>query len=97
MRVAFTLIGARTGLGGYNYLLNLLHVLGQHQMDHLTPVLFVGEACTEGDIASFAAIPGVELVRTPLLNASRRTASLIQAMLLGQDASRATIVSGSPD
>jgi len=87
MRVAFTLIGGKDWTGGYNYLLNLLHVLGQHQMDRLTPVLFVGEACTEGDIASFAAIPGVELVRTPLLNASRRTVSLIQAMLLGQDAS----------
>lgn len=87
MRVAFTLIGGKDWTGGYNYLLNLLHVLGQHQMDRLTPVLFVGKACTEGDIASFAAIPGVELVRTPLLNASRRTVSLIQAMLLGQDAS----------
>ena len=87
MRVAFTLIGGKDWTGGYNYLLNLLHVLGQHQRDRLTPVLFVGEACTEGDIASFAAIPGVELVRTPLLNASRRTVSLIQAMLLGQDAS----------
>lgn len=87
MRVAFTLIGGKDWTGGYNYLLNLLHVLGQHQMGRLTPVLFVGEACTESDIASFAAIPGVELVRTPLLNASRRTVSLIQAMLLGQDAS----------
>ncbi|WP_310446594.1 glycosyltransferase family 1 protein [Thiobacillus sp.] len=87
MRIAFTLIGGKDWTGGYNYLLNLLHVLGQHQQDRLTPVLFVGEACTEGDIASFAAIPGVELVRTPLLNAARRTVSLIQAMLLGQDAS----------
>ena len=87
MRVAFTLIGGKDWTGGYNYLLNLLHVLGRHQMDRLIPVLFVGEACTEGDIAPFAAIPGVELVRTPLLNASRRTGSLIQAMLLGRDIS----------
>lgn len=87
IRVAFTLIGGKDWTGGYNYLLNLLNVLGQHQMDRLTPVLFVGEACTEGDIAPLAAISGVELVRTPLLNASRHTVSLIQAMLLGQDAS----------
>lgn len=87
MRVAFTLIGGKDWTGGYNYLLNLLHVLGQHRMDRLSPVLFVGEACTEGDIASLAAIPGLELVRTPLLNASRRTVSLIQAMLLGRDVS----------
>jgi len=85
MRVAFTLIGGKDWTGGYNYLLNLLNVLGQHQKDCLTPVLFVGEACAEKDVASFAAIPGVELVRTQLLNASRRPASLIQAMLLGRD------------
>ena len=85
MRVAFTLIGGKDWTGGNNYLLNLLNVLGQYQKDRLTSVLFVGEACAEEDVASFAAIPGVELVRTPLLNLSRRTASLIQAMLLGRD------------
>ncbi len=87
MRVAFTLIGRKDWTGGYNYLLNLLQALGHHQRDRLTPVLFVGEASTEGDIAPIALIPGVELVRTPLLNASRRVGSLIQAMLLGRDIS----------
>lgn len=87
MRVAFTLIGGKDWTGGYNYLLNLLNVLGQHQKVRLTPVLFVGEACTEGDIAPFAAISGMELVRTPLLSASRRAGSLMQAILLGRDIS----------
>jgi glycosyltransferase involved in cell wall biosynthesis len=87
MRVAFTLIGGKDWTGGYNYLLNLLSVLVQHQKDRLTPVLFVSEICTEGDIAPFSTILGVELVRTPLLNASRRKASLMQAMLLGRDTS----------
>lgn len=87
MRVAFTLIGGKDWTGGHNYLLNLLKALEQHQKDRLTPVLFVSEGCTADDAASFAAIPGVELVRTPLLNASRRTASLMQAMLLGRDIS----------
>lgn len=85
MRVAFTLIGGKDWTGGYNYLQNLLGVLGQHPRNRLTPVLFVGEACSADDVAAFAAIPGVELVRTPLLNASRRARSLMQAMLLGQD------------
>lgn len=85
MRVAFTLIGGESWTGGYNYLLNLLHVLGQHQRARLTPVLFVSDACTEVDIASFAAIQGVEVVRTPLLNVSRRTGSLAQGLLLGRD------------
>lgn len=87
MRVAFTLIGGKDWTGGYNYLLNLLNVLGQHQRDCLTPVLFVGEACTDSDVAPFSAIPGVEFVRTPLLDTSRRASSLMQAILLGQDVS----------
>ncbi len=74
-------------MGGANYLLNLLKVLGQYKKDCLTPVLFIGEACADEEMAPFAAIPGVEIVRTPLLNVSRRTKSLLQAMLLGRDIS----------
>lgn len=85
MRVAFTLIGGKDWTGGYNYLLNLLTVLGQYQKECLAPVLFVGEACNADDVSSFAAIPGLELVRTPLLDASRRVVSLMQAMLWGRD------------
>lgn len=85
MRVAFTLIGGKDWTGGYNYLFNLLAVLGRHQKDRLTPVLFAGEECSTDDVAAFAGIPGVELVRTPLLNTSRRTTSLMQAILRGRD------------
>lgn len=85
MRVAFTLIGSKNWTGGHNYLLNLLIALGQYQKDRLTPVLFVGEACSTDDVKAFTGISGVELVKTPLLNASRRSISLMQAMLLGRD------------
>lgn len=85
MRVAFTLIGGKDWTGGYNYLLNLLTVLGRYQQDNLTSVLFVGEACSTDDVVAFSGIPGVELVKTPLLNVSRRANSLMQAMLLGCD------------
>lgn len=85
MRVAFTLIGGKEWTGGRNYLLNLLTVLAQYQKENLTPVLFVGEPYGSDDIAAFAAIPGLELVRTPLLNTDRRARSLMQAMLLGRD------------
>ncbi len=87
MRVAFTLIGGKNWTGGRNYLLNLLTALGQHQRDRLTPVLFVGEERSFDDIAAFVVVPGLELVKTPLLNASRRTISLLQAMLVGCDVS----------
>lgn len=85
MRVAFTLIGGKDWTGGYNYLLNLLTVLGKHQQDRITPVLFVGDACGVDDIAAFAGIPSVELVTTPLLNASRHIHSLAHTILLGCD------------
>lgn len=86
MRVAFTLIGGKDWTGGYNYLLNLLTALGQHQKEYLTPVLFVDEACNADDVSAFSVIPGLELVRTPILDTSRRTVSLMQAMLWGRDA-----------
>lgn len=85
MRVAFTLIGGKDWTGGYNYLMNLLVVLGRYKQNQLTPVLFVGDALSADDTRPFSDIPSVELIRTPLLNASRRTGSLMQAMLLGLD------------
>ena len=85
IRVAFTLIGGKDWTGGYNYLLNLLNVLGQYQRDYLNSILFMGEALADEDVDPFAAIPGLERVRTPLLNASSRTPALVQAILLGRD------------
>ena len=85
MRVAFTLIGGRDWTGGHNYLLNLFRIMAQHQVDRLTLVLFVAEKCAEVDIAPFAAISGVEVVRTPFLNAARRPGALLQAVLWGRD------------
>jgi len=85
MRIAFTLIGGKHWLGGYNYILNLLTLLRQYQKVPLTPVLFVGDTTPKEDIAAFNNIPGLELVYTPLLDPSRRHRSLLQALLLGQD------------
>lgn len=84
-RVAFTLIGGKTWTGGFNYLRNLLQVLAQHESQRLTPVLFVGASMAGTDIEALAAIPGVEFVRTPLLDAARRGRSLLQAVAWGRD------------
>lgn len=87
MRVAFTLIGGGDWTGGHNYLLNLLKALAVHQQNRLTPVLFVSDEGTNDEMSAFAGIRGVELVTTPLLNARRRSRSLMQAIVLGRDAS----------
>lgn len=83
IRIAFTLIGGSNWTGGHNYLFNLLTTLVEYQSLRITPVLFVGEDSDE-IIASLDSI-NVELVTTPLLNASRRTASLVQSLLWGRD------------
>lgn len=85
MRIAFTLIGGAHWSGGYNYLANLLRILSQYQKHRLTAVLFLGAEGVSQGAEELAAIHGIEVVRTPLLNGSRRITSLLQAMLLGRD------------
>lgn len=86
MRVAFTLIGGRNWTGGYNYLLNLVKVLAEHQGGRVTPVLLFGTDTDEAEAAPFAAIAGAEIVRTPLMNQARKTQSLLRSLVLGVDA-----------
>jgi glycosyltransferase involved in cell wall biosynthesis len=85
MRVAFTYIGGDTWTGGRNYLMNLFRVLSCQQRGRITPVMFTGAGCAADEIAAFSAIPGVEVIQTPLMNASRRTVELGRALLWGCD------------
>jgi len=87
MRVAFTLIGGKNWTGGYNYLLNLVRVLTEHQSDRVTPVLFFGTDTDEAEAAPFAAIGGVEVVRSPVMNQTHKTVLLSRGLLLGLDGS----------
>ena len=84
-RVAFTLIGGKTWTGGYNYLLNLVRVLAEHQSGRLIPVLFFGTDTDESEAAPFAQVPGAEIVRTPLMNQSRKARSLALSLVMGCD------------
>jgi glycosyltransferase involved in cell wall biosynthesis len=86
-RVAFTLISAANwiGTGGYNYLVNLAEVLSAHARDRVQMVLFVGTDTLAVNVASFAAIPGVEIVREPAFNDAHRDQRLRQALWAGSD------------
>ena len=86
MRVAFTLIGGGKGTGGYNYLLNLLHVLCEHEASRIQPVLFLGTAVAADEADSFEATAGLEIIRSPVVNRTRRSATLAKSLLLGVDA-----------
>ena len=85
MRVAFTIIESKYWTGGYNYLLNLLTLLANHEQHRLTPVLLMGDRCNIDDIKNFENITNIEIIKTPLINKSRKTSSLIQSLVLGGD------------
>ena len=85
-RVAFTLIGGGKGTGGYNYLLNLLRVLGENESARVTPVLLLGDNLSAEQVAPFSALAGVDVVQSPVMNAARKTRALSAALLLGADA-----------
>lgn len=86
MRAAFTLIGGATWTGGANFLLNLLNLVTRHQPGRITPVLFVGADTPEAAYDKFKAVPGIEIVVTPLLGAARKRISLFKSMVFGRDA-----------
>lgn len=83
IRIAFTLIGGQNWTGGYNYLLNLLRALAAHQRHAIAPVLFV-PASADARQEAFAALPGVEVVESRLLDDARRKPLLLQALLWGR-------------
>ena len=83
IRVAFTLIGGQNWTGGHNYLLNLLQALATHQGAVIAPVLFVPAGDDIGAEA-FMALPGIEVVRSELLDARHRKTQLLQALLWGR-------------
>lgn len=85
IRIAFTLIGGKSWTGGYNYLLNLLRVITRNRPGVLQPVLFFGTDVDAEDAHPFQAIEGVEIVTSPLMNTTRRTASLLRSLLIGAD------------
>ena len=74
IRVAFTLMSGRnwTGTGLYNYFVNLAHVLAEHARDRVQPVVFVGTDAIAANVAPFAAIPGVQIVRAAEFDESRK-------------------------
>jgi glycosyltransferase involved in cell wall biosynthesis len=85
IRVAFTLIGGAEWIGGRNYLANLLRILATHQAGLIRPLLFVDLTLQPDEVSIFAAIPGVELIQSPALDASRQQRALLGALMCGRD------------
>lgn len=85
IKVAFSMIGGRRWTGGYNYLVNLLRVLGERAADRVTPVLFIGTDLTPDLLAPLAALPHVEVVRHADFNETSKMRRLGRAIVTGRD------------
>jgi glycosyltransferase involved in cell wall biosynthesis len=85
IRVGFGLIGGGRGTGGYNYLLNLLRVLQQHEAERVEPVLMLGTDVPEADAEPFRDVPGLRIAGSTAMDRSHRRAALMRSLALGVD------------
>lgn len=85
MRVAFNLIDSARWTGGYNYLLNLFRAIKQYEAEHLSPILFYGEDVDEKDLSPFLEMGEIEVIRSSLLNADKKSSNILRAVLIGVD------------
>ncbi|MFB9265897.1 glycosyltransferase family 4 protein [Bradyrhizobium erythrophlei] len=83
LRVAFINIPRRLWAGGHNYLHNLFLALNRHHPGVIVPVLFAGINDAPDEIAAFASIPDVEVVRSPAFDYADK--GLLRALALGID------------
>ncbi|SDI50820.1 Glycosyltransferase involved in cell wall bisynthesis [Bradyrhizobium sp. Rc2d] len=83
LRVAFTFIPRRLHAGGFNYLRNLLTSLDRFRPGELEPVMFAGLSDDNDELASFAAIPGVRVVKDRAFE--RNHSGVPNALLAGID------------
>ena len=86
IRLAFTMIGGQRWTGGYNYLLNLVSLLSAHGATRVTPVLFFGNDVGDEEVKPFLQLTNAQVVRTALMNRSRKPISLARSIALGVDA-----------
>ncbi len=93
-RVAFNYVSRKRWAGGYNYKLNLFTALARHCPGTIAPVLFAGMAEPAAELAPFAKIPGVEVVRSDAFET--QSSALAAALVTGIDrrAARAFEASG---
>jgi glycosyltransferase involved in cell wall biosynthesis len=82
LRVAFAHIPRRLWAGGYNYQANLFAALNRFRPGEFAPVVFAGRGDSDADLEPFAAIPGVEVVRSA---AFAGRGGLVAALTLGLD------------
>lgn len=85
IRVAFTIIGGKAWLGGYNYALNLVATLVEKAGDRIEPVVFAGNDLDADDLAPFQRILGVEPLRDPVFDYRPNQRQILLRLVGGTD------------
>lgn len=83
VRLAFIHVSPRVSAGVFNYHRNLFGALNRYRFGEFTPIVFAGDNDDVDELASLAAIPGVEVVQASAFD--HRTRGLAMAVALGQD------------
>ena len=83
MRVAFNLIDSARWTGGYNYLFNLFRAIQNYEADHISPILFCGEDADDNDLHSFIKAGDIEVVRSSIFNAHKKSSNILRGFLFG--------------
>jgi glycosyltransferase involved in cell wall biosynthesis len=84
-RIAFEMIGGPQWRGGYNYLLNLLTILGDRRPGAIEALLFVGTDLPPAELAPFSGLSGVSIIVDPLFDTGMRYRRMATALLKGCD------------
>lgn len=85
IKLAFTLIGGRQWMGGYNYQLNLIKALIQYESDRVESYLFIGQDADENIFKSFTEIDGLNVIQSSAFNQNSASKRLLNAIVLGRD------------
>ena len=87
IRIAFTLIGGKSWIGGHNYLINLLRIVTTNRPELVKPVLFFGTDTDPEESRPFEILKNIEIIMSPALNVNRRTSAQVMSILFGSDKS----------
>ena len=92
-RIAFTLIGGKLWVGGYNYQVNLLSVLAIHEKERIQAFLFLGNDADNDILNRFTQIIGLEVIQSDIFNAKNTKVRLLKALIWGNDSAALKIFS----
>lgn len=85
IKLAFTLIGGRQWMGGYNYQRNLIKALTKYESDRIKPYLFLGQDVDEEILKSFTVIDGLNVIQSRVFDQGSAFKRLLRAIVLGRD------------